>query len=67
MVSSYHYNGDLIWSPVLKSAINILSARVAELVDAVDSKSTASNGVPVQVRPLVPSLFEGAQAEALPH
>ena len=31
-------------------------ARVAELVDAVDSKSTAREGVPVQVRPLVPSI-----------
>ena len=32
-------------------------ARVAELVDAVDSKSTAREGVPVQVRPLVPSIY----------
>ena len=30
-------------------------ARVAELVDAADSKSAAREGVPVQVRPLVPS------------
>ena len=30
-------------------------ARVAELVDAADSKSAARKGVPVQVRPLVPS------------
>ena len=29
-------------------------ARVAELVDAADSKSAAREGVPVQVRPLVP-------------
>ena len=31
-------------------------ARVAKLVDAADSKSAASDGVPVQVRPLVPTL-----------
>jgi hypothetical protein len=34
-----------------------LCARVAKLVDAADSKSAGSNTVPVQVRPLVPSLF----------
>ena len=32
-------------------------ARVAELVDAADSKSAAFAGVPVQVRPLQPSTF----------
>ena len=31
-------------------------ASVAELVDAIDSKSVASNGVLVQVRPEVPNL-----------
>jgi hypothetical protein len=35
-----------------------LCARVAKLVDAADSKSAGSNTVPVQVRPLVPSLLE---------
>lgn len=32
-------------------------ARVAELVDAADSKSAARKGVPVQVRPLVPAFM----------
>ena len=32
----------------------MVRASVAKLVDAVDSKSTAFTGVPVQVRPLVP-------------
>lgn len=31
-------------------------ARVMKLVDMTDSKSVARNSVPVQVRPLVPSL-----------
>lgn len=34
-----------------------IQASVMELVDMTDSKSVASNGVAVQVRPLVPSLF----------
>ena len=36
------------------SFIGILYAGVMELVDVVDSKSTASNGMPVRVRPLAP-------------
>ncbi len=40
-----------------------ISARVAELVDAADSKSAAREGVPVQVRPLVPLLACAAQTD----
>lgn len=39
----------------------VLRARVAKLVDAADSKSAGSNTVPVQVRPLVPSLFRDSK------
>ena len=36
------------------NSYNLSSARVVKLVDTGDSKSPASNGVPVRVRPLVP-------------
>ncbi len=39
------------------NSYNLSSARVVKLVDTGDSKSPASNGVPVRVRPLVPSSF----------
>ena len=38
-------------------------ARVAKLVDAADSKSAGGNTVPVQVRPLVPSLLYEADTK----
>ena len=38
------------------SVISIKYAGVMELADVVDSKSTASDGVPVRVRPPAPSL-----------
>jgi hypothetical protein len=34
-----------------------------ELVDVVDSKSTASDGVPVRVRPPAPTCIEKMQAK----
>ena len=38
-----------------------LSAGVVELADAVDSKSTASDGVPVRVRPPAPKQYNPNQ------
>ena len=42
----------------LNSYMIHLLARVVKLVDTGDSKSPALTGVPVRVRPLVPSLLE---------
>ena len=51
MTAHYRYN-----APHQRYVDAQINARVMKLVDMTDSKSVARNSVPVQVRPLVPSL-----------
>lgn len=51
MTAHYRYN-----APHQRYVDAQINARVMKLVDMTDSKSVARNSVPVQVRPLVPSI-----------
>ena len=51
MKTSFHF---LLQNEMISCIIALASAGVMELVDVVDSKSTASDGVPVRVRSPAP-------------
>ena len=44
----------IYWEIILGVRLKNINAGVMELADVVDSKSTASDGVPVRVRPPAP-------------